>query len=75
MPEDLDTQDEVDAKSLQIEKILSDPKHELHDKKNLIIRANRDMYQFVRKQYFLTEERPHGTFGDIWKVYLNQCQN
>jgi len=69
LPKDIDIGiGPADAQSLELENLLSDPKHKLHKKKNLIIQANRDMYSFVRKSHFLTNDRPHGTFGDIWKV-------
>jgi len=72
LPEDIDIGEKYDATTLELSPIFENPKHPLNKKKNLVVRANRDLYRMlVKKEYFVTEDRPHGTFGDVWRVLFD----
>merc|ERR1712039_93488 len=73
LPDDIDFEEKWDETIFPIFDDLEDVlnKQALNKKKNLVVKANRDLYAGVKKAYFLTEDRPHGSFGDMWKVLFD----
>ena len=48
------------------------PHSVINNKKNLVVRANRDMYSFISHKYYVTDNHPEGTFSYVWKILFKR---